>query len=206
MKESIAAEKEQNRKIQDGFNSFYPYIPLFWENREMILNEPRYYSVKASNAFLGAMYMLPANPVVTLGELLQIWEKESIFHSHCEKCGGDSVVYRFGGSPLSGCLFECKNICLQCGNFGQGAGTHLFSELWRTRAQYRAIMPQAEVPASYSELIAACKKEAHNPENQNENPEIDFSENDNYTVTIGHKKLNTNEFTNLLVKENTKTD
>jgi hypothetical protein len=198
---AIEAEAEDNRKRKELFDSFYPYIPLFWANRKMILNEPRYYSIVAPNHFYGAMYICPNNPIVTLGELLRIWENEKLFSIECEECGGKAVVYRFSGSPLSGSIFERKNICTKCAKMGEGVNTISFRDLWRTRAKYRPTVPKAETPAALEELIAICKGETYIADSKISN-NTDVVEDTNDFVQIGKRRLTTKQFTNLLFQKN----
>ena len=156
LKNDIEAEAKRIRIEQ--FNLFYPNIPLFVEekNRQMILSNPNYYSIVAPELFYGITFNI-GNPTVTLGELLQIWENEPVFSTTCKKCGGKSVVYFFVGSALSGRIFEAKNICVECGNRGKGAGTHSMGNLWRTRLKYKPIEPIAEKPDTIESLVEACK-------------------------------------------------
>lgn len=155
-KEGIKADRERARKAQETFDSFYSFIPLFWANREMILNEPRYYSVKPPLYFWGAVHS--DSYTVTLGELLQIWNDETILSSTCKKCGGKSGIFQFGGSLLSGTIMVCRNICLQCGEIGHGSGgAKRLSELVQTRVRYKPLQPISEESVSYEELVAVCK-------------------------------------------------
>ena len=191
-KEAYEAEQEHERKRNEIYDSFYPYIPLFWENREMILKEPRYYSVQSPFYFMGAAYT--GASLVTLGELLRIWERESAFSITCEKCGGKRIVFNFSGSPLSGAIGLCENICLQCGEFGNGSGASRFSELMRPRLQYQPLQPIAENPASYKELIAACKGETYIAENEEVKENVDFEDDRFFGMIIGNKRLALNDF------------
>ena len=152
-------EAESKRIKTEQINLFYPNIPLFVEeeNQKMILSDPKYYSIIAPERFYGMMYCLVGNPKITLGELLQIWEKETVFGTTCSKCGGKSVVYCFGGSPLSGRIFEAENICVECGKRGNSAGTHSFGALWKVRLKYKPIEPIAERPDTIESLVEACK-------------------------------------------------
>jgi len=154
-KEDIEAETKRIR--DERFNLFYPNIPLFWRNRKLILKEPRYYSIKTPETLFDAMYC-DKGLYVTLGELLQIWENEAIFSVECNTCGGKSVIYRFGGSPLSGTLFEKKAICLQCGKTDNLQRNGSFGQMQDIRAKYSLLEPIAETPASLQELVEVCKK------------------------------------------------
>ena len=187
---------------------FYLQIPLFWANREMILKEPRYYSITAPHHFYAMMYMLAGNPIVNLGQLLQIWEKEKIFSVECGHCGGKAVVFRFGGSPLSGTVFELKTICLACGKLYDppNRNTFSFGKLRIKSAKYPPIEPIAEMPASVQELVAACKGEEYVPEDKTDN-QTEVTEN---TITfgqpfvqIGKKKLTTEQFSALIAGKKT---
>lgn len=193
-------EAEAKRIRDERFNLFYPNIPLFWKNREMILSEPRYYSVVAPEHFYGMMYMLAGNPIVTLGELLQIWEKEEVFSVECKSCGGKSVVYRFGGSPLSGSIFEKKTICLQCGKTDNPPKVGSFGQMWNTiRSKYSPIEPIAETPTSLQELVNVCQGSNESANCKVESKAInDFGQ---PFVQIGNRKLTTEQFTNLLTSK-----
>jgi len=121
----------------------------------MIMQEPRFYSVMTPEYFFGAMGTARA----TLGKLLQIWTNLRKFSCVCKKCGGQAVTYQFGGSPLSGCLFVNRTVCLQCGEFGEGQkGTteYSFHKLHSSSSFYKCPEPIAENPASYLELVDAC--------------------------------------------------
>jgi hypothetical protein len=157
LKKDIEAEAKRIRKEQ--FNLFYPNVPLFTEegNQKMILSNPNYYSIVAPENFYRMSYIYDKRTKITLGELLQIWENKPVFSTTCKKCKGKSVLYRFGGSPLSGTLFEAENICVECGNRGNGAGTHIFNALWKTRLKYKPIEPIAEKPDTIESLVKTCK-------------------------------------------------
>ena len=68
-----------------------------------------------------------------------------------------AALYRFGGSPLSGTIFESKNICIKCGKLGSGAGTNSFGNLYGTRRKYTPIEPISNNPATLEELVKVCK-------------------------------------------------
>jgi len=142
-------------------DSFYPYIPLFWRNREMILKEPRFYSIKPPQCFFGTS--LSGETSATLGQLLQIWESEKALTSLCS-CGGKSVVYQFGGLLLSGLQVDCFTICVKCGKFeNEGrdgskkfSGSRLIEKI-EAYTRHKIIKPISETPASYEELITTCE-------------------------------------------------
>jgi hypothetical protein len=203
-KKDIEAEKKRIR--DERFNLFYPNISLFWDNREMILKEPRYYSIIAPEHFYGMMYVLSGNPKVTLGELLQMWENEEDLSVECNACGGKSVVYRFGGSPLSGTIFEKKTICLQCGKIDNPPKYGSLGGMMKSRLKYSPIEPIAETPASLQELVAACEGDVDEIDNCKATHEVgnDFGQ---PFVQIGNKKLSTEQFTKLLTpKDNKQTE
>jgi len=200
LKNDIEAEAKRIRTEQT--NLFYPNIPLFLEeeNQKMILSEPQLYSIAAPERFYGMMYITAGNTKVTLGELLQIWEHEPVFSTTCKKCGGKSVVYFFGGSPLSGRIFEVENICIQCGKRENKVDTHSFGDLWRTRLKYKPIEPIAETPDTIESLVELCKKRSDKDLGET------ISENDNLMhvfetpnfIQIGNKKISNERFTKLL--------
>lgn len=138
---------------------FYSNIPLFIEkeNQLKILSNSKLYGIVAPKPFFNMMYISSwQNRIITLGELLQIWKNEPIFSTNCPKCKGKSLVYHFGGSPLSGGLFEANNICTTCSYMGNGAGTQSFGALWQARLKYQPIKPFAVKPKSIEFLIKSC--------------------------------------------------
>ena len=56
---------------------FYSHIPLFMEKKNVILNNPSFYSIIAPRAFYDGMFI--GSGSITLGEMLLLWEKESFF-------------------------------------------------------------------------------------------------------------------------------
>ena len=188
-KEAFEAEREYERKRKEIYDSFYPNIPLFWKNKEMILKEPRYFSIKTPFYFMGAAYI--GASTATLGELLRIWEYEPVFSTKCTKCGGKSLVFNFSGSPLSGTLGLCENICLECGKFGNGSSASRFGGLMQARSKYEPLQPIIENPASYRELVAACKGETYIAESDKEN--VEFEDNRFFGMMIGNKKYTLND-------------
>jgi hypothetical protein len=181
---------------------FYQNIPLFMEKRNMILNDPRLYGVKAPKTFYSSMYVSTGSEQVTLGELLNIWENEEAFTVICnklkglKKCGGKAVVYFFGGSPLSGSLFEKKAICTKCGNMKNNDTDGSFGNLRRIRGKYSPIEPIVQNPASIEELVAVCKGE--NFIASNEKKEISVVEGAETFVKLRGKKFNNQEFFGML--------
>jgi len=151
-KKDIEAEAKRNSKL------FYSNIPLFWENRKMILKEPRYYSIVTPEYFGGTS--IGGGFRITLNALLQIWEKEKIISAECPNCGGKSVVYRFGGSSLSGCVVT-KAICTRCGKKSEPPPNGSLDQLLsiRTRKKYSPIEPMAKPHATIEELVDVCKNE-----------------------------------------------
>ena len=138
---------------------FLSNVPLLWANREMILREPRYNNIDVPSQFSRASR---ADSGVMLGELLRLWIFKPVFSSVCQKCGGKAVVYRFNDIPQSSAPSEPKNICVACGQKGEGAGTSSLGalwrvlDLWRTRNQF--FTTKAKETASLVELVEACKK------------------------------------------------
>ncbi len=50
-------KEEQWKEKRRVFDSFYPFIPLFWKNKERILNDPLLYGVEAPEYFMGLAYL-----------------------------------------------------------------------------------------------------------------------------------------------------
>ena len=150
-------EQEEQRKEQETYDLFFLNIPLFVKNREMILKEPRYYSIVTPIAL--SYYTTRVG--VTLGELLQIWENEIVFSVTCralrffKRCGGQAVVFSYGGSYMSGALIK-SSVCLKCGKIKHHREGFL-SQMRKSHSDYSPIEPRAANPASLEELVEACK-------------------------------------------------
>ena len=132
---------------------FYGNIALLFANIEKILSEPRLYSIKAPETLYEVMYVSLGERVITLGELLLLWQNEKAFSGTCPKCKGKTLLYRFGGSPLSGTIFESKSKCLECGQIDNEKKGGSFGSLRSIRDKYAPIEPVVEHPASVAELI-----------------------------------------------------
>jgi hypothetical protein len=148
---NIQAKKEK----QILFDSFYPKIPLFVKNKEMILNESRFYNIQTPEYFFGIAYC--GSKKKTLGELLLLWENEKALVFNC-KCGSKIVCFQFAGSPLNGMQSVGKTICLGCSNIDdRGAYGSTLQEKLKACYNYKPIQPVIENPATYEELFEACK-------------------------------------------------
>lgn len=181
-----AKEKERNELI----NLFYQNIPLYTEevNWEMIIENPKFYSITAPIHFYTTLYFSTTGQVVTLGELLQIWENEEFFCTCCSQCGGKSVLYRFGGSPLSGTIFEANNICTNCGHRDKSTNAESLGILLKARRKYSPITPIADTPASIQTLVNACEKQSDNEvfiTNRNKNNDFSNEFSRQYFVKTG---------------------
>ncbi len=160
--EDIQARDEEKRIKEEQwtakrriFDSFYPFIPLFWKNREHILKDPRIYSIQTPEYFMGLAYTGESS--ITLGELLQLWEHEESMIFRC-KCGGKSVCFQFSGSPLSGTQGLSATICLECAKIDlKGAIGSGLREKKVARQKYQPMEPRAEKTATISELKEACQ-------------------------------------------------
>jgi hypothetical protein len=160
-KNEIHAKEEEIRLEKERFNCFYPHIPLYWKNKDLILNNPRFYSVVTPNFFMGLAYYGGCR-TITIGELLLIWEKEESFIFKCS-CGGKSVCFQFGGSPLSGTEWVSKTICLVCDKIdNKGGMSSPLRVKIEARRKYTSILPLAENPVSYSELRKICMNVGEN--------------------------------------------
>lgn len=186
-------DTDAQNKHKEQCNLFYPNIPLFIEKREIILDNPRLYGIKAPKTFYDSMYASTGGEQVTLGELLNIWENEKVFTVKCTKCDGSAVIYRFGGSPLSGSLFEKKTICTKCSHIDTNNKYGSFGELRRARGKYLPIEPIDPNPASIQELIAICKGEDYIT-NESESEEISVVKGAETFIKFGNKEFPTQQF------------
>ena len=135
--------------LQELYKLFCSHIPLFIEKQNDIMQNPRYYSIRSPLAFYDGMFV--GSGGITLGEMILLWEKESAFSQPCD-CGGQSVIYRFLGSPLSGsCSALC--ICRKCGIDSKTRRIN-FNNLWLTRRKYNPIEPVSNNPIAIKDLIA----------------------------------------------------
>ena len=89
---------------------YHIFIGLSNKSNE-ILGSPRFNNILAFDDFYTSPVRMPKNKVITLGELLQIWDSELAFSAECE-CEGKAYVYCFGSSIYSSKLtkdFWCSN-------------------------------------------------------------------------------------------------
>jgi hypothetical protein len=96
-------EKNIQGIIQKREDLILDNIVLLMEHNDEIINDPNSHNILASGLFYGHTFGVPKNSAITIGELLEIWSKEACFTRQCE-CGGNSYIYHFGGSALSGAL------------------------------------------------------------------------------------------------------
>jgi hypothetical protein len=105
------------------------------KHKNEILGGPRFHNILAFDDFYTSPFGMPKNKVITLGELLQIWDLEPAFSTECE-CGGKAYVYRFEGNIYSSKLtkhFWCSN----CGKvFIDKKTKECFKELAQIRGKY----------------------------------------------------------------------
>ena len=128
---------------------FYSNIPLFVEKQEIILQNPRFYSIKAPRVFYSGFFI--AGQPITLGALLRIWQNEENLTQECN-CGGRKVIYSFSGSMLSG-MCVGGSICPQCKEKGSVKGG--FPKLYdAARNNCHPIKPVSENPIAIKDLIA----------------------------------------------------
>jgi len=142
------------KAFEERCELFYSNIRLFVEKRDVILSNPRLYSVKTPRSFCGGLFI--GSKSITLGKMLLLWEEKKIFSRNCA-CGGRGVIHRFGGSPLSGgCAFDIT--CLACGkqsSFHTGG----FRSFMDAAGGYLPERPISQKPVSIEDLIAILKGE-----------------------------------------------
>lgn len=100
-------------------------------------------------------------------------------------------------------MYESKHICLKCGKTDAGYkhnreldGMHSFGQRRRAACQYPPISLRAEAPASYAEIVAACKGEKYNAETDEGN--IESTEPFPFTYKIGNRKISDEQFNKYL--------
>jgi len=78
---------------EDGLKLLFANLSLIQQNRDLILNTPKYYNIRVSGCGVFALYV-PTFPLF-VGDLLQLW-------AETEWKQGDDYFYCITGSPLSG--------------------------------------------------------------------------------------------------------
>jgi hypothetical protein len=106
------------------------------EHKDEILNDPNSHNILGSGLFYGHTFGVPKSSAITIGELLEIWSKEPCFTKQCE-CGGNSYIYHFGGSALSGALLW-RAKCVDCGKSTTGKKGN-FNTMWKIRDTYHPL-------------------------------------------------------------------
>ncbi|MFM7668026.1 MAG: hypothetical protein ACKO7D_07545 [Bacteroidota bacterium] len=151
----IKEQEDEIRRERAIFDSFYPYIPLFWKKKELILKIPSCYSIRTPKFFMGLAYFGGCNSI-TLGELLMMWQNEKDLVFTCT-CGGKTVCFQFGGSPLSCTEWISQTICLECEKIDKrgGLASPLRSKI-DARKKYKPIEPVEMNATSYNELVNIC--------------------------------------------------
>ncbi|MDR1758191.1 MAG: hypothetical protein LBR51_04440 [Bacteroidales bacterium] len=112
--------------------------------RSFILENPDYRNIVLTNHFSTGMWGA-GSAHITLGEWLQACEHEE-FKSVCPHCKQKFISGRlvfFGGSPLSGAVFEQEFICTYCSKEFRKTKQNLFGSLFR---------PQKDTQSSFGAL------------------------------------------------------
>ena len=125
-----------NRRINERAEIISDNILLLLKYKDEILASPRFRNILVSDCFYDSSLVGSRNKVITLGELLQIWDLEPAFSTECE-CGGKAYVLCFRGGVLSSALhkeFRCSN----CGKvFIDDTIKESFIELAQIRGKYK---------------------------------------------------------------------
>ena len=201
-------KEEKARDFKERCDLFYPHIPLFWEKRDIILQEPRFYSIKSPDIFCGG-YLIGGSQI-TLGEMLKLYQYEPVFSVQCE-CGGRAFIYYFTGSPLSGSLYRVSYICLRCergqrmsdysSKCAETPKGYTFRTLFHPRNKYRPLKPIAQNPASIKNLIDFLEGRTNIIEGA-EQEELQHTPSDNITVSIGGKPMPNQTFASIIGSDN----
>lgn len=134
-------------------NMFYDNIPLFVAKREVILKEKRFNSILSPRYFYEGMFI--GGRVITVGELLFLWEDDDDFYGQCE-CGGKLIVCYFWGSPLSGsCYNSC--ICLQCKNKSTNTRLGNFGKITKVKGLNHPFAGYSKKAVAVKDLVSILK-------------------------------------------------
>ena len=200
-KEHIDAVNE--KAFQELCDLFYSNLKLFWEKREIILKDPRLYSIISPKPFRDGMYI--GGKPITLGEMLMLWKNETVFSLKCD-CGGRSVIYYCAGSILTGTVFSIKSVCLQCGKSYAGKSQPCsFGAFFHAINKYHPIEPIAERPASIKNLVDFLQGRRGQIDDT-EYDEIQYVPDDNMSISIGGKTISNNTFAAIITGKNNKNE
>ena len=173
-KDSIA------KKFEELCDLFYLNISLFIDKHEIILNDPRYYTIRSPRMFYGGT--LSGGYFSTLGSMILLWVNEPGFSWKCD-CGGQAIIYQFGGSDLSGGGVGYA-LCLKCGNIIKSSCS--YGRLRESLSKHR-IEPVSCEAITIRELIKVLKKKHHRIDTEEKD---DFQSFPNYlTYSIWRKNL-----------------
>ncbi len=111
--EELLLPKETEAQRMKNMDLFRDNLELILGNSELILKTPEYFYIRhewmlVGGAYVGAKY-------IPLGVLIKLWKKGE-WLGECPKCGGETYIYRTGGSPLSGGHYT-NAVCTSCNEF-----------------------------------------------------------------------------------------
>ena len=194
---------EERKRFQLRCDLFYSNIPLLFSNSEKILLLPHLYSVKAPQTLFETVYMNVGDDghrVITIGELLLLWQNEKAYSGTCPKCDGKNLLFRFCGSAQSGTIFERKSKCVECGHIDDSKYGN-FVELTSIRQNYQPVEPISERPAFIAELIDVLNgvEMAQNITDEPRQPEL-VTAGIESRVKIGKHEWSQEQFMLMLIK------
>lgn len=106
-------------------------IPLFWQHRERISDEPRLFFTRTPFKVHAAYVSFAHSGPYSLGVIIHAWmEHEATYTLPCPKCGDKMVIYSFAGSPLSG-MSSRSACCVACGHRVHGDRSGNFGRMFR---------------------------------------------------------------------------
>lgn len=105
---------------------FTSHLKNFYDHKEIIYSNSRYFLTPLPVDYFGLAYSGPI--VITLGMLLELWDTFPDTTDTHQDCGGQILIYSFGGSPLSG-SHSWQGFCRKCLEYTKGSKDR-FPDLW----------------------------------------------------------------------------
>jgi hypothetical protein len=133
---------------------FHKSIPLLYANRDCILAEPRFYSVRIPRKL--AFISHERSP---LAKIFALWDIEQLTIT-CHRCGGKGVVHTIHGSPMTGAC-SLSGICTVCGKT-VGESRDSYRAVATTERSISSPKPLADIPVTLQELVEILQAKEDN--------------------------------------------
>jgi len=116
--ELVKQQNEADEKARErDLKQLKKALKLFIKNRDIIINNPKYYYITHSSIFISSAYV-GRKAKYTIGEMLDHWQKGEMTDD--QSCCGKVYITSAGGSPLSG-RNSFYGFCTKCGKWVEGS-------------------------------------------------------------------------------------